>query len=58
MQGFVSFTLEELKGVPDDVISGYNKRQDGDREVYDVTFKTPDYLPLVRCTLICLTAPD
>ncbi|KAH9939164.1 Metalloprotease [Amylocystis lapponica] len=46
--GSVSFTLEELKGVPDDVISGYTKRTDGDREVYDVTFKSPDYLPVIK----------
>ncbi|KAH9948304.1 Metalloprotease [Amylocystis lapponica] len=31
--GSVLFTLEELKGVPDDVISGYTRRKDGDREI-------------------------
>lgn len=46
-QGFVSFTLEELKGVPQDVISGYVKRTEGDKELYDVTHKTPDIFPLV-----------
>lgn len=47
-QGTVTFTLEELKGVPEDVISGYTKRTDGGKDVYDVTFKTPDIFPLVR----------
>ena len=46
-QGVVSFTLEELKGVPADVISGYTKRTKDGKEVYDVTFKTPDIFPLV-----------
>lgn len=45
----VTFTTEELKGVPHDVVSGYTKRttEDG-KEVYDVTYKTPDIFPLVR----------
>lgn len=45
----ISFTLEELKGVPNDVVSGYTKRttEDG-KEVYDVTYKTPDIFPIVR----------
>ncbi|KAI8969624.1 Metalloprotease [Trametes punicea] len=46
--GVVSFTLDELKGVPADVISGYTKRTEGDKEVYDVTFKTPDIFPLFK----------
>ena len=46
-QGFVSFTLEELKGVPEDVISGYTKRNVDGKELYDVTHKTPDIFPLV-----------
>jgi hypothetical protein len=48
-QGIVSFTLEELKGVPEDVISGYAKRTEDGKELYDVTHKTPDIFPLV-CT--------
>jgi hypothetical protein len=48
-QGTVSFTLEELKGVPEDVISGYAKRTEDGKELYDVTHKTPDIFPLV-CT--------
>lgn len=47
-QGHVSFTLEELKGVPGDIVSGYAMREDGNKVVYDVTFKTPDIIPLVR----------
>ncbi len=50
-KGVVSFTTEELKGVPADVISGYTKRTEGDKEIYDITFKTPDIFPLVR--LLC-----
>jgi hypothetical protein len=46
-QGSVSFTLEELKGVAEDVISGYAKRTEGGKELYDVTHKTPDIFPLV-----------
>ncbi|KAH9922802.1 metallopeptidase MepB [Epithele typhae] len=47
-KGVVSFTLEELQGVPEDVISGFTKRTEGDKEVYDVTFKTPDIFPLFK----------
>lgn len=43
----MSFTLEDLKGVPADVISGYTKRTDEGKEVYDVTMKTPDIFPIV-----------
>lgn len=46
--GNISFTLEELDGVPNDVISGYNKRTEGSKEVYDVTFKTPDITPIFK----------
>lgn len=47
-QGRVSFTLEELKGVPNDVVSGYTKREEVGKTLYDVTFKTPDVVPVVR----------
>jgi hypothetical protein len=47
-QGVVSFTLEELKGVAEDVISGYAKRTEDGKELYDVTHKTPDIFPVVR----------
>ncbi|KAI6124381.1 hypothetical protein EV401DRAFT_1187749 [Pisolithus croceorrhizus] len=46
--GHITFTRDELEGVPEDVISGYAKRAEGDKEVYDVTFKTPDIFPVFR----------
>jgi hypothetical protein len=46
----VTFTLEELEGVPSDVVSGYAKRVQDSADVYDVTFKTPDIFPIVSCS--------
>lgn len=46
--GRITFTRDELEGVPEDVISGFTKRTEGDKEVYDVTFKTPDIFPVFR----------
>jgi metallopeptidase MepB len=46
--GVVTFTLEELKGIPSDVVSGYTKRTEGSKEVYDITFKTPDIFPVFK----------
>ncbi|KAF9497716.1 metallopeptidase MepB [Pleurotus eryngii] len=46
--GVIAFTAAELKGVPRDVVSGYTKRTEGDSEVYDVTFKTPDIFPVFK----------
>ncbi|KAF8073822.1 metallopeptidase MepB [Lyophyllum atratum] len=46
--GVITFTEEELKGVPKDVISGYTKRTEGSKEVYDVTYKTPDIFPIFK----------
>ncbi|KAI0074009.1 Metalloprotease [Panus rudis PR-1116 ss-1] len=47
--GVITFTLEELEGVPADVISGYTKRTDEKlNEVYDVTYKTPDIFPIFK----------
>ncbi|KAG6806558.1 hypothetical protein H0H92_010854, partial [Tricholoma furcatifolium] len=46
--GVVTFTEEELKGVPKDVVSGYTKRTQDEKTVYDVTFKTPDIFPIVK----------
>ncbi|KAF8490544.1 hypothetical protein F5888DRAFT_1101053 [Russula emetica] len=46
--GLISFTLEELKGVPEDVISGYAKRAESGKELYDVVHKTPDIFPLFK----------
>lgn len=45
----MTVTLEELKGVPEDVISGYTKRTEGDKEVYDIPFRMTDIVPVV-CT--------
>lgn len=47
IQGIITFTLEELKGVPADVISGFKKRTENGQEVYDSTFKNPDINPVV-----------
>jgi Zn-dependent oligopeptidase len=49
----VDFTLEELKGVPEDVVSGYTQRKEGEATFCEVTFKTPDIFPLVRFTGSC-----
>ncbi|KAG6830705.1 hypothetical protein H0H92_015181 [Tricholoma furcatifolium] len=46
--GVVTFTEEELKGVPKDVVSGYTKRTQDEKTVYDVTFKTPDIFPVFK----------
>ncbi|KAG6917456.1 hypothetical protein DXG01_002433 [Tephrocybe rancida] len=46
--GVITFTEEELKGVPKDVISGYTKRTEDGKEVYDVTYKTPDIFPVFK----------
>ncbi|CAA7261352.1 unnamed protein product [Cyclocybe aegerita] len=46
--GVITFTEEELKGVPKDVISGYTKRIEGNKEVFDVTYKTPDIFPVFK----------
>ncbi|KAI9465435.1 Metalloprotease [Lactarius psammicola] len=36
------------QGVPEDVISGYPKREEGSKELYDVTHRTPDIIPLFK----------
>ncbi|KAF7314180.1 Thimet oligopeptidase [Mycena kentingensis (nom. inval.)] len=46
--GSISFTKEELDGVPTDVISGYTKRTEDGKEFYDVTYKTPDIFPVFK----------
>ncbi|KIJ13498.1 hypothetical protein PAXINDRAFT_163685 [Paxillus involutus ATCC 200175] len=46
--GRITFTREELDGVPEDVISGYPKRTEDDQVLYEVTFKTPDILPIFK----------
>lgn len=47
IQGHVSFIPDELKGIPEDVLSGYTKREANDKTFYDVSFKRPDIFPLV-----------
>ncbi|KAJ8501920.1 hypothetical protein ONZ51_g322 [Trametes cubensis] len=47
-KGSITFTPEELKGVPQEFISGYTKRTEGDKEVYVVTFKMSDFGPVNR----------
>jgi hypothetical protein len=54
-QGKIIFTLEELEGVPPDVVSGYTKRTEDSRELYDITFKEPDISPVVSLALACAT---
>ena len=44
----MTFTLEELEGVPADIISGYPKKTENGVELYTVTHKNPDYSPIVR----------
>ncbi|KAG6866294.1 hypothetical protein C0991_006390 [Blastosporella zonata] len=46
--GHITFTEEELKGVPHDVITGYTKRTEDGKDVYDVTFQTPDIFPIFK----------
>ncbi|KAG9019832.1 hypothetical protein FRB90_003421 [Tulasnella sp. 427] len=49
-KGTISFTQDELKGVPEDVISGYTKTTNagGQPDKYAVTFKTPDIFPIFK----------
>ncbi|KAH9854692.1 metallopeptidase MepB [Lenzites betulinus] len=47
-KGFMSFTLDELEGVPADTIAGYKKRTEGDKKLYDITFKEPDWGSIPR----------
>ncbi|KAI3406409.2 PRD1 [Candida oxycetoniae] len=44
--GCIYFTLEELDGVPQDVIGQYEKDNDNDK--YRVTFKYPDIFPIFK----------
>jgi len=46
--GRVTFTREELDGVPEDVISGYTQRAEGDKVLYEVAFRTPDIFPIFK----------
>ncbi|KDQ62378.1 hypothetical protein JAAARDRAFT_189705 [Jaapia argillacea MUCL 33604] len=47
-KGVVTFTLEELKGVPSDVVSGFTKRTVDGKDLYDITHKTPDIFPVFK----------
>ncbi|KAF8993112.1 zincin [Hymenopellis radicata] len=44
----VRSTPSELDGVPSDVISGYTKRTEDGKELFDVTYKTPDIFPIFK----------
>ncbi|OAV92318.1 hypothetical protein PTTG_03918 [Puccinia triticina 1-1 BBBD Race 1] len=44
-QGKIWFTPEELEGVPEDVLSGFEKDDQGRLAM---TFKTPDYTPVIQ----------
>lgn len=47
--GFLLFTREQLDGVPDDVVSGFEKVEDSDGTVkYKMTFKYPDLFPVLK----------
>lgn len=40
--------------MPTDVISGYSKRSEDGKELFEVTFKTPDIFPVVsECAPPC-----
>ncbi|MBW0518729.1 hypothetical protein O181_058444 [Austropuccinia psidii MF-1] len=43
--GKIWFTVKELEGVPEDVLSGFEKSQDGKLAM---TFKTPDVVPVTQ----------
>ncbi|KAG8998057.1 hypothetical protein FRB94_007252 [Tulasnella sp. JGI-2019a] len=49
-KGTISLTIDELAGVPSDVISGFKSTQgtNGAPDTYSVTFKTPDIFPLFK----------
>lgn len=47
-QGYLLFTLEELRGIPESVIAGYEAIDQDGATKYKVTHKTPDIYPLFR----------
>jgi Zn-dependent oligopeptidase len=50
--GHITFTREQLEGVPRDVISGYKSHADeAGRDLLDVPFKTTDIFPVVSTIL-------
>ncbi|GAA5888076.1 hypothetical protein JCM5296_005426 [Sporobolomyces johnsonii] len=46
--GALLFTKEELEGVPEDVVSGYPVVEENGVQKHKMTFKTPDYVPVVK----------
>jgi len=46
--GVITFTEDELKGVPKDVVSGYTTRSEDGKVLFDVTYKTPDISPVFK----------
>ncbi|EFP82348.2 uncharacterized protein PGTG_08304 [Puccinia graminis f. sp. tritici CRL 75-36-700-3] len=48
-QGKIWFTPEELKGVPEDILSGFEKDDQGRLAM---TFKTPDYTPVIQYAIV------
>lgn len=46
--GRLTFTLEELAGVPESVIDQFEKVTEDGQEKYRVTFKYPDILPVLK----------
>ncbi|CAH7684097.1 metallopeptidase MepB [Phakopsora pachyrhizi] len=45
-KGKIWFSLEELRGVPEDVISGFERKEEDQK--YGMSFKTPDYSPVIQ----------
>ncbi|KAF8125483.1 hypothetical protein EV363DRAFT_1299211 [Boletus edulis] len=45
-QGRISFTRDQLDGVPEYVKSGYAQRTEGDKVLYEVTFRFPSRLTI------------
>lgn len=46
--GRIYFTAEELKGVAQDVIDGYETKEEDGKTLYGVTHKTPDIIPVFK----------
>lgn len=46
--GKLEFTKEELLGVSEDVLAGFPKSTNSEgKEVYSMSFKTPDFIPVI-----------
>ncbi|GAA6017292.1 hypothetical protein JCM11491_000619 [Sporobolomyces phaffii] len=54
-QGFILFTKEELEGVPQEVLDGFEKVEEQGIEKYKMTYKTPDYSPVIKQAINPLT---